>query len=405
MIGLRPIKGAPLNTVFLLGSGASAEAGVPMSTEMTEAIVKQLADGPARYGPVAQALNYAVGALVAHDTSLGTSPYAGIDVERLFAAVQMLSDRDALEVTPFVSAWSSTLESLVFDGSLPAIDEPLQDALFNEAAFNSVRELMLNFLKAARMRSATDETFRLLSVEMIHALRDLVRVDAVSVEYLAPLLDVKRDGPLKIATLNYDRSIEELCDLSGVRCDRGIEAWTGGHEWTWNGSSEVQLLKLHGSIDWFTEQRVGPGYLPEPSIRVASGDVDSRHVGQSPALVFGARGKLTPDGPFLAMLREFDAFLSSADHLVVVGYSFRDEHINVAVRRWLNHDNDVRLTVIDPFFSDVPGWTHSSVAMPFRETLRRAMLDHSGPPHPEKWSPRFQVLQVPASSGLPYLVG
>lgn len=54
------------------------------------------------------------------------------------------------------------------------------------------------------------------------------------------------------------------------------------------------------------------------------------------------------------MLRQFDDMLAKADRVVVVGYSFRDEHINVALTRWINSPPRRTLIVIDPNFNEDP---------------------------------------------------
>jgi hypothetical protein len=47
--------------------------------------------------------------------------------------------------------------------------------------------------------------------------------------------------------------------------------------------------------------------------------------------------------------------MRDTDHLIVVGYSFRDDHINVVIKDWLQNLNGRRLTIVDPFFPDAPG--------------------------------------------------
>ena len=85
--------------LFLLGAGASAEAGIPTTFEMTRRLVEGIEDqGGLHY---AQVLNFVCGALIAHDAAEeGKSPYEGLDVERVFAAVELLAERRDLEVTP-----------------------------------------------------------------------------------------------------------------------------------------------------------------------------------------------------------------------------------------------------------------------------------------------------------------
>jgi hypothetical protein len=52
------------HTIVLLGAGASKEAGVPLTTEMTEALVNTVdADPRSQYNGTWQALVFACGAL------------------------------------------------------------------------------------------------------------------------------------------------------------------------------------------------------------------------------------------------------------------------------------------------------------------------------------------------------
>ena len=69
---------------------------------------------------------------------------------------------------------------------------------------------------------------------------------------------------------------------------------------------------------------------------------------QPVGLVFGLRGKLRPDGPFLAMLSEFWSWLLNADRLVAIGYSFGDEHINALIEDWIESRNGCVLEIVDP---------------------------------------------------------
>jgi len=64
--------------------------------------------------------------------------------------------------------------------------------------------------------------------------------------------------------------------------------------------------------------------------------------------VFGAREKLQAQGPFLDLLAQFSAALQQSQHLVVVGYSFRDEHVNEYISRWVLGDDSRVVTVINP---------------------------------------------------------
>jgi hypothetical protein len=198
--------------------------------------------------------------------------------------------------------------------------------------------------------------------------------------------------------LNYDRSIEELALRAGFTVDTGIAHWPGGYDWEWDARADVQLLKLHGSADWRLIDEVGPGRMPEKRIK----QVDLADHAE-PALVFGARGKLRSEGPFLAMLRAFDDFVRNADRLLLVGYSMRDQHINTAIYRWLNARPDGRLTVINPDWESLPSKWGEPRTM--ADDLLRAIESPRGPGIGDAWNPRFRVVELPASEGLAAVLG
>lgn len=72
------------------------------------------------------------------------------------------------------------------------------------------------------------------------------------------------------------------------------------------------------------------------------------HKAGAPAVVFGAQGKLRASGPFLDLLAEFRKALGSTDRLVIVGYSFRDDHINETIRKWIRGSTTRGIVVLDP---------------------------------------------------------
>lgn len=204
-------------------------------------------------------------------------------------------------------------------------------------------------------KSGQGYVFRITSEKMIELLIDIANVTEVGkIGYLSPIADVARQqGCLVAATLNYDNSVEQMARVHGVDC------WTGISDGS--ASSKIDLpdnglllLKLHGSIDWETEEATPTGpYMPQNVVK----KVDLAEVRDEvtegpfrPAVIFGQRNKLTAEGPFLELLRAFENGLSGADILCTVGYSFRDKHINEYITKWLNGDGKRRLWVVDKEF-------------------------------------------------------
>jgi SIR2-like domain len=181
---------------------------------------------------------------------------------------------------------------------------------------------------------------------MLTSLFKLLRVDANRVEYLEPLIAFAHDQrSLTVGTLNYDRSVEEAAAGQGMPCDTGIATWLASGQLSWSKAG-IRLLKLHGSIDWVLEDTFEQGRLPRKRIRVVSlNEVGHR---ASPAVVFGEAGKLRSEGPFLELLLSWLNDLRTARTLLVVGYSFRDAHVNETIARWFNDDDERRVIVVDP---------------------------------------------------------
>lgn len=71
---------------------------------MTEQLVEGI-NSRVQMQPTISALHFVCGALLAYDAASGRNPFGGLDVERVFAAVELLAERDTLEVSPFVAAW------------------------------------------------------------------------------------------------------------------------------------------------------------------------------------------------------------------------------------------------------------------------------------------------------------
>jgi hypothetical protein len=227
---------------------------------------------------------------------------------------------------------------------------------------------------------------------MLQQLVELLRTTSKDVTYLRPLVELGRSGEgVTIATLNYDLSIEQAAADIGCTVHTGIEEWASDGRWRWPADG-VRLLKMHGSIDWaWSRSSAAQGQLSRSTVVKVD---DPMMAVEDPALVFGQGSKLKANGPFLALLAEFELQLSMVDELVVVGYSFRDEHINEVLRRWLTDADAHILTVIDPWFCD----GHDSAIGDFAFEIRGVLGSESFVTG--EVGPRLRVIRKPASEGL-----
>lgn len=371
-----------------------------MSTQATQLLCEEVErHGGSRH---AQVLHVVIGSLLAHQAKQGVSPYTGVDVERMFTAIKMLSERDQLEIAPFVDNWTDA--ALTRTGDLPhRWADDFKSALGSSFGSKLDKEFLRGVV-AVTQREPSDGTYRALMDELLGGLVKLLAVtDPSRFSHLTPIFDLEG---ARIATLNYDRGMELAADIVGCEIDTGVESWRGGLEWAWNGKG-TQLLKLHGSIDW-TQDRPDTFNVPKVSI----GPRSESPWQEPPAIIFGTREKLRATGPFLAMLCEFGQWLRETDNLIIVGYSLRDDHINMLIRHWLSDLTGKRLTLIDPRFPEVGGsWVGY---MPFLRDLMH-LMHPDGPAteqpngeriiRPELDGHHFTVLREGARSGLPKICG
>lgn len=188
------------------------------------------------------------------------------------------------------------------------------------------------------MQSATSQgtgmAFRSTCEAVLSVLSGLTSVsDASEVEYLRPLFQSAGKSPITIATLNYDNTVELVCQELNLEVETGLERWNQEGAFRFDGGA-VRLMKLHGSVSWKTEQQRDRYGLTHETVHEVPVDADGIS-GYRPVLVFGQREKLRAGGPFLDLLTAFRSELLRTETLVVAGYSFRDEHINDSLSHWL----------------------------------------------------------------------
>jgi NAD-dependent SIR2 family protein deacetylase len=330
--------------MVLLGAGASVEAGIPATVDMTRQLVERIGRCAHR-SQVSKALNYVCAALVAHDAAKGVNPSGALDVERVFAAIELLAERGDLEVAPFVASWDAAVDAWDRRPAPGFVERDLARAILTKDGRGAQGKI--ETLIRSMTGTGTGETYRGLASEMIEEMRSMLAGHQKNLGYLAPLVRAARDTkPLTIATLNYDLSVEQSGEREGIVVETGIDTWIADRRWPPHPGNGVRLIKLHGSIDWcWGRAENEDGHMPmRQVVRTDTPESEPR----VPVLVFGQRGKLQAKGPFLSLLSEFEAALAKSDRLIVVGYSFRDKHVNDIVRRWTRADKTRTIVLVDP---------------------------------------------------------
>jgi hypothetical protein len=331
----------------------------------------------------------------------------GVDVETMFEAIETLANRGRLSIAPFIASWHPLVAEAERNiAAAQHFDSPerrLADLL--SKAIRSREESIARGFSSSFPTSEMERFVRELLGSGDDAgsafanladavLQSVVRVLQLknndSVRYLEPLVNLYREqSHLDIATLNYDVTIETLADLAGVEVDTGMDHWKVKRTVEFTGS--FCLLKLHGSIDWQSSwgqqaSHVDP-YMPFEGVERMPGMIPKK-----PALIFGAGNKLRAGGPYLELLRQFEEALSASDSLLVVGYSFRDEHVNALLINWINTDTSKRVVVLDP----AVGSFAEGGYVPVEKRTIRYELARLAQTHPE----RVQLIPDNASHGL-----
>ena len=171
-----------------------------------------------------------------------------------------------------------------------------------------------------------------IKVEIINAIADDWRPSTHHMRFLQRVQNPRQGLPRDLFSLNYDTVLEASLDelrLSYVDGFRGTNrAWfdPDGFDKSGANSPLFRVFKLHGSINW---TRDNDGYVRRcRDVRACVND--------KPIVVYPSEQKYlqTQYGVYETLMARFRNRLQTSDannRLVVLGYSFNDEHINEAI--------------------------------------------------------------------------
>ena len=288
--------------VFLLGAGASVDAGIPDSNEMVRRIEHEISNG--QWNEFLELYRYLRSSVVYADGLEGmVGSDVRFDIERLVNVLDELQKKERHTLYPFVGAWNPKLQEL---------------AGMQFERIRTLRSLIIGVLRD-----------KWVQIEK--------REDA---EYYRGLLRFQNQFgfPLRVFSLNYDLCLETVCGHDSIQ--RGFD----GRNWDWrsyegelNEDRLIFLYKLHGSVDWcFTNEGI-----------VSYSDSSSTIPHDQVAMIFGTSYKLQYIDPFLFLAYELRRWTLEAARLIVtVGYGFMDEHINGILGQSLHQDSERKLLVV-----------------------------------------------------------
>ena len=301
--------------VFLLGAGASVEAGIPMSATMIdkiESLLKEHGDWKPYYhlyNHVKSAIHYSAGLKGRFKDEV---PF---NIETVVNALYELERNEEHPLYPFIASWNSRFVALA------------DKEFANVRAF---RRLILKELK-----------------------RWMCPEDTSKANYYQGLTNVQRklNYPLHTFSLNYDLCMERISSPQ-FRVETGFAGYGPGHLWDWerfeqtdtspNTLPQVFLYKLHGSINWKRDE--GKNLFSVEQIEVV--DSDAMEV------IFGRDFKLDAADPYLFYAYQFRRATLQSRLIVVIGYGFADSHINKMLTQALRTDEIRRVVVVSKCEAD-----------------------------------------------------
>ena len=302
--------------VFLLGAGASMDAGCQLSTGMLTSLEKSINDlTPSEkefinhkddfdeiYHFILASLRYQS---TLKDSSVSNNAY--VNIEDFVMVLRQLIDKEFIIPYPLIGNWN---------------DKILKWELKNEGV--NVFERFKDFITLQLVRNWT-RFDKKKAVKILQPLRDM--------------LGNSENVVLNIFSLNYDLVFEQVFNSSTYRIldngfserhipDNIIRYWAADFNNELN-QTKINLYKLHGSLDWEYNKET-----QEISIKESIDD------GTEPLMIFGSSSKMLSFDPFLYILSKFREKLEQATIFVAIGYSFHDKYINNLIIQQLNQNTD-----------------------------------------------------------------
>jgi hypothetical protein len=192
---------------------------------------------------------------------------------------------------------------------------------------------------------------------IVKDLKDFIKEKSIidsdsKIGYFEPLLGfIEEHKPLDILSVNYDTCIEHFSSVYRRRCQDGFDS-------DWNPkvfeqeNVEIRLYKLHGSATWYRTDR---GRYIKSDVRTYQSTIELTTGEKAETLILYPMQKSDYAGPLLELLVRAKNLIQDINckFLVVVGYSFRDDHITRIILEAANKNEELTLIIIDPKASQI----------------------------------------------------
>lgn len=320
--------------LFLLGAGASVDAGIKHARAMTLDIEQKIRTDP-DFDDFYDLYNYLKSSIIYQRGLEGAFDEQTATIEELLDVLSEINQKHQNKLYPFIGGWNIHLLKVAGEEfeKVASLDKQIRAQLFQWINISNYDQ---------------SKYFRRFS-------------DFVS--------DI--GSAVRVFTLNYDICVEKALAGTPLTIELGFN---GDREWeaskfdaNENADVGLYLYKLHGSIDWIRD--VGNGHIltlcdnPQPN----------------PELIFGTAAKLSSIDPYLFYVHELRKYsLSEAlRFIVVIGYSFSDEYINGLIEQAVTRSDYLKVLVISPISEDKEGTVDTKIAQRCRHVSDRLSIPES----------------------------
>lgn len=301
------------NVIFLVGAGASVEAGVSTSKKITEILVNYSSYCPSENSAAIENLLRYIQVRIADHLQVRATD---VNFEYILGTLVELSRTKEYPIVPLLGEGDLLVRKLEEKVSLTEIVDKL---------YKLLRETLF-------IRNPLD--------------------------YLYPLTNfLELSKPLDLFTLNYDLCLETVFEDLNIPYTTGYRKGKGTFQ-IWDGSEfekhkyMVRIFKLHGSINWghyfeypppaaksratsdtIREAEKFLARYPEPVMfnpyPIGPVEPTDRSEGMVGIMNFGTRKELLyTSSQFTVLFNYFLNALQKANTCVIIGYSFQDDRIN-----------------------------------------------------------------------------
>jgi hypothetical protein len=290
--------------LFLLGAGASVDAGIKHAKQMTDDIEQKVQEDP-QFKNFNNLYNYLKSSIIYQRGLEGNFSDQGATIENLLNVLSEINQKHNNTLYPFIGSWNVHLLKVAGDDFAKVfdLDKKIRGQLF----------------KWINIRNYDDSDYFKNFGNLANEIGSYLRV----------------------FTLNYDLCVESALKKHNIAIELGFNScrqWEASRfDNNPNTDTMIYLYKLHGSIDWIKEGNSSP--LTK---------CDSPQ--ESSELIFGTTAKLSSIDPYLFYVHEFRKYsLQEPLRLIVsIGYSFSDDYINKLISQSIMRNKFAKILTVSP---------------------------------------------------------